>query len=104
RPHLPLGRHDDLAKLVALARGAGVAPVEVPGAARHAFVGKKVGRIAQHQIVDERDLTGHGTPPPRTIQLAAPVAPRPNRSLISPSGARTGRRRSSRGSWPATRR
>ena len=42
--------------------GARVAPVEVPGAARRALVRDQVGRVAQHQVVDQRDLT-HDRPP-----------------------------------------
>src|SRR4029450_544165 len=81
RPHLTLGGHAHLTELVALARRAGVATVEVPGPARHTLVGDEMRRVAQHQIVDERNLTGHGTPPPRAVQLAAPGPPRPNRGV-----------------------
>ncbi len=39
--------------------GTGVAPVEEPGAAGGALVGHQVGLVAEHQVVDQRDLLGH---------------------------------------------
>ena len=49
----------DLLELGAEARGAGVAAVEVAGAARGALVGHEVRLVAEHEVVDERDLFTH---------------------------------------------
>src|SRR5690606_32762709 len=62
RAHLALGRHLDGAELLAAAARAGVAAVEVAGAAPGALLGFEVRAVAQHQVVHQRDLFGHAAP------------------------------------------
>ena len=52
----PSVAHVGLAEVGAEARGAGVAPVEEPGAAARALVGHQVGLGLEHQVVDEGDF------------------------------------------------
>ena len=69
---VPSGDDLDLVELGAEASRAGVAAVEVAGAAAGAFLGHEVGLIAQHQVVHEGDLFAHR--PERYDARAAPHA------------------------------
>ena len=66
RAHLALGGDLDGVEVGAAAVGAGVAPVEVAGAACVALVGHEVRLVTEDEVVDERDLRGghrHGSLP-----------------------------------------
>ena len=64
RPQLAGGADRGLAELGAAAARAGVAPVEEPGPAARALVGLEVGLVAEHQVVDQRDLVRSFVGPP----------------------------------------
>ena len=56
-PHLALGRDVDRLELGAEARRARVAPVEELRPARRALVGDQVRLVAEHQVIDEGNLS-----------------------------------------------
>src|SRR5437764_4595787 len=66
-PHLTGGGHRHPAEVTAAAVGvgAGVAAVEVPGAAGRALVGLQMRITVEHQVVDDRDRARHAGLPPR---------------------------------------
>ena len=59
RAHGPLIREPAGTEVLLAAPGARVAPVEVQGAAGLAFLRDQVGLVAELQIADVRQLTGH---------------------------------------------
>ena len=68
------------------ARRAGVAAIEEAGAASHALMGHEVGVVAQYQVVDERDLFGHGSHFPLRCRRTRYLRPGSRAYRSSPAG------------------
>ena len=83
---LKSGRAAGKGRLWSRGRGAGIAAVEEPGTAGHTLVGDEVGLIAQHQVVDQRDLFGHGAPFPSRYPTNHAIGARPGLPVASGRG------------------